>query len=151
MDAYQVLGVSREDSMEEIREKYIKLVKKYHPDNDSAIKNEEILKQINIAYCMIKQEKEEENKLYNSGFDVCNSDFAENEEAVEENRFVYGKTSGRQMNHARSYIEESRKMYSDDNDEYYRVPHRKKSGNAVVVIVMLGIFLMLRILMDIIT
>ena len=57
MNPYQVLGVSPSASQEEIREAYMKLVKKYHPDRyqDSNLKKqaEDKMKQINAAYDML--------------------------------------------------------------------------------------------------
>lgn len=57
MNPYQVLGVSPSASQEEIREAYMKLVKKYHPDRyqDSNLKQqaEDKMKQINAAYDML--------------------------------------------------------------------------------------------------
>jgi len=56
---YTVLGVSENDSSEEIRKKYLSLVRKYHPDRyqDPALKEQaqEKLKEINEAYDTIQR------------------------------------------------------------------------------------------------
>jgi molecular chaperone DnaJ len=61
MDPYKVLGVDRGASNEEIRKKYLKLVKMYHPDQhrDNPLGDlaGEKLKEINQAYEMIQKER----------------------------------------------------------------------------------------------
>ncbi|MFP4500861.1 MAG: molecular chaperone DnaJ [Candidatus Hydrogenedentota bacterium] len=54
-DLYEILGVSRDASQDEIRKAYLKLAHKYHPDKtggDTAA--EERLKEINAAYDVLK-------------------------------------------------------------------------------------------------
>jgi molecular chaperone DnaJ len=61
VNPYQVLGVSPGASAEEIREAYMKLVKKYHPDRyqDSDLKKqaEDKMKQINAAYDLLTKKQ----------------------------------------------------------------------------------------------
>lgn len=67
-DPYEVLGVKRGDSKEEIKRVYRELAKKYHPDrhgnNPLSDLAEEKFKEINTAYDMIM--KELENGSYNN-------------------------------------------------------------------------------------
>ena len=54
-DPYEVLGVSRDASDEEVKKAYRKLAKQYHPDVNPGDKTaEEKMKEINAAYDAIK-------------------------------------------------------------------------------------------------
>jgi len=54
-DLYEILGVSRNASQEEIRKAYLKLAHKYHPDKTGGDKAaEEKLKEVNGAYDILK-------------------------------------------------------------------------------------------------
>ncbi|GHU35933.1 hypothetical protein AGMMS50256_31820 [Betaproteobacteria bacterium] len=56
-DPYEVLGISRNASFEEIRKAYRKLANQYHPDKVNHLANEK-MKEINAAWDKIKSEKE---------------------------------------------------------------------------------------------
>ena len=54
-DPYEVLGVSRDATDEEIKKAYRKLAKQYHPDVNPGNKQaEEKMKEVNAAYDAIK-------------------------------------------------------------------------------------------------
>ena len=53
-DYYDILGVSRTASQDELRKAYRKLAKKYHPDVNKATGSEEKYKEINEAYEVLK-------------------------------------------------------------------------------------------------
>ena len=62
MDAYSILGVSRDATDEEIKNAYRALARKYHPDNysdDNPLKElaKEKMQQINAAYDEIQRER----------------------------------------------------------------------------------------------
>lgn len=61
-DPYEVLGVSRDASMDEIKKAYRKLSRKYHPDaninNPNKAQAEEKFKQVQEAYDQIVKERE---------------------------------------------------------------------------------------------
>lgn len=54
-DPYEVLGVAREASQDEVRKAYLKLAHKYHPDKTGGDKHaEDKLKEVNAAYDVLK-------------------------------------------------------------------------------------------------
>ncbi len=71
-DPYQILGVSRDASDEEIKKAYRALAKKYHPDNyagsDLADLAEEKMKAINEAYDAIRDERSGRGTSYRSAY-----------------------------------------------------------------------------------
>ena len=66
-DPYQVLGVSRDATDEQISKAYKKLAKKYHPDlNPGNAQAEEKMREINAAYDAIRSGNASEyNNTYN--------------------------------------------------------------------------------------
>ena len=56
-DYYEVLGVSRDASAEEIRRAYRRLARKYHPDVNREEGAEERFKEINEAYEVLGDEE----------------------------------------------------------------------------------------------
>ncbi|MEL5721724.1 MAG: DnaJ domain-containing protein [Treponemataceae bacterium] len=67
MDYYEVLGISKNATLDEIKVAYRNLAKKYHPDMNQGDKNaEERFKKINEAYTVLSDP--EKRKLYDGGF-----------------------------------------------------------------------------------
>ncbi len=61
-DYYDILGVSRNASQEEIKRAYRRLAKKYHPDRNPGDKHaEEMLKKINEAYSVLSDPEKRAN------------------------------------------------------------------------------------------
>lgn len=61
-DFYEILGVSRDASSEEIKKSYKKLAKKYHPDlNPEDEESESRFKEINIAYEVLSDDEKRRN------------------------------------------------------------------------------------------
>lgn len=70
---YQVLGVSKNSSKQEIVSAYKKLAKKYHPDNKET-GNQDRMQKINEAYQTLKDEKKRQK--YDFSLDAKNNPFA---------------------------------------------------------------------------
>lgn len=56
LDYYHILNVSSKATQAEIRESYINLSKKYHPDKSNSTIDPEIYKQIQEAYSILSDE-----------------------------------------------------------------------------------------------
>ena len=67
-DYYRILGVSYDASKEEIRQAYLKLARKYHPDVNKEREAEEFLKSINEAYNALTND--EARALYDQDLDI---------------------------------------------------------------------------------
>ena len=67
-DLYEILGVKRESTQDELRKAYLKLAHKYHPDKTGGDKEAESrLKEINAAYDVLKNpEKRAQYDKYGS-------------------------------------------------------------------------------------
>lgn len=69
---YDILEISNESNQSEIREKYLLLSKKYHPDKNN--NNHEKYQEINEAYSILSNEikRKEYDELLKSIFNLIN-------------------------------------------------------------------------------
>lgn len=67
-EASNILGVSKEQSIDEIKAKYKMLVKEWHPDTNKSAEASEKIKSINAAFQFIKDYKENPNKFNQNPF-----------------------------------------------------------------------------------
>ncbi len=70
-DYYEVLGVSREASKDEIKDAYRKLAMQYHPDRNKAADAEDKFKEVSEAYAVLSddQKRRQYDTLGHAGFD----------------------------------------------------------------------------------
>ena len=70
-DYYEVLGVKRESSKDEIKDAYRKLAMQFHPDRNKDAGAEERFKEISEAYAVLSddQKRQQYNNLGHQGFD----------------------------------------------------------------------------------
>ena len=70
-DYYEVLGVKREASKDEIKDAYRKLAMQFHPDRNKDVGAEEKFKEISEAYAVLSddQKRQTYDQLGHSGFD----------------------------------------------------------------------------------
>ena len=70
-DYYEVLGVSKNASKEEIKDAYRKLAMQFHPDRNKAPEAEEKFKEISEAYAVLSddQKRQQYDTLGHAGFD----------------------------------------------------------------------------------
>jgi molecular chaperone DnaJ len=70
-DYYEVLGVKKEASKDEIKDAYRKLAMQFHPDRNKAPEAEEKFKEISEAYAVLSddQKRQTYNQLGHQGFD----------------------------------------------------------------------------------
>ena len=70
-DYYEVLGVQRESSKDQIKDAYRKLAMQYHPDRNKSPEAEEKFKEISEAYAVLSddQKRQQYDTLGHAGFD----------------------------------------------------------------------------------
>lgn len=70
-DYYEVLGVQRNASKEQIKDAYRKLAMQYHPDRNKAVDAEEKFKEISEAYAVLSddEKRQQYDMLGHAGFD----------------------------------------------------------------------------------
>lgn len=112
---YEILGVSKEASLEEIKKKYRELAMQYHPDINPTAEAAEKMKQINAAFENIKNSKNvtTENTYNETNYDYGQESARANSDYDQE----ADKASWQKWREKRDKAEERRNKEA----EYYRV------------------------------
>ncbi len=120
-DYYEVLGVSRDASQEEIKKAFRKLALKYHPDRNKSPEAEEKFKEINEAFSVLgNPEKRRQYDQYGSvGDDFSHQGFGNFEDIFGEDIFgdIFGFRKRR-----REYdegVDEAVDLYIDLKDAFF--------------------------------
>lgn len=93
--AYEILGLQTTAQPMEIKEAYLKLSKKFHPDVSSATNAVEMFKSINEAYGLLKKELNEETEVFSSG--INKNPRYNFEDSLNEDLDVYMRYTGNEM------------------------------------------------------
>ncbi|MBQ2274516.1 MAG: DnaJ domain-containing protein, partial [Clostridia bacterium] len=88
---YEVLGISRNATDEEVKKAYREMARKYHPDNyvDNPIADlaEEKMQEINDAYDKIMNERRRGSKQTGGAYQSANSSFPDIRNLIASGRF----------------------------------------------------------------
>ena len=92
---YEILGVSEDASLEEIKKKYRELAMQYHPDINQTAEAAEKMKQINVAYEEILKQK----------YAQTEDTYSENEDTYSETKqsYTYNNSQNRQYYRQNNY------------------------------------------------
>ena len=131
-DPYKTLGVKRTSNVSLVRNKYIQLAKKYHPDtsNSSLQSSEDKMKQINNAYDLIKSSISRGVAAFRPRGRFTKKEINELIERYIEGQSLYkiGRDMKRKQRSIRRHLENAGLMedeyynsYKDDyDDKYYK-------------------------------
>ena len=119
MDPYQVLGVSRDATDEEVKKAYRELSRKYHPDANAnnPLKDlaEEKFKEVQAAYSQIMQMRENGGYQQGSGQTYQNGYGQQGQTG--------GYQSGGQNGYGQGYNPYQRQQYGQYGSQYGRNPY----------------------------
>lgn len=89
-DPYQILGINKNATDEQVKDAYRELARKYHPDNyaDNPLSDlaSEKMQEINEAYDEIMSQRKNKNKKSSSGYQNTGSDFPEVRSLISQGR-----------------------------------------------------------------
>jgi curved DNA-binding protein CbpA len=111
---YNILGVTEDASLEEIRKNYATLVKKYHPDKNSD--SDEYFKIISKAWATLSnQRKRAEYDEYNNKLKKSHEDiFTE----MKHNYFEYIESQNKNNEDKVKLLEDARKKFKEEEEEF---------------------------------
>lgn len=111
-DYYEILGVSKTASADEIKKAYRKLALKYHPDkNPGDTVAEEKFKQITAAYDVLGDE--EKRRQYDAGAYSMNGSSTSSDNTYRQYTYTYNNPFGE------DFWEWARKAQQENNENYH--------------------------------
>lgn len=104
---YEILGVSQNATKEEIRAKYIELVKKYHPDINTDEDATKKAQEINMAYDILSDEvkRKEYDKTLNNQNNSNETDTTNDTSKKQEDPFNYEEEINKYTEREKKYAE----------------------------------------------
>lgn len=117
MDYYEILGVTRTASPEQIKRKYREMAKKYHPDaNGNSQESEEKFKAINEAYSVLSSPR---NKAeYDNSFYSDDSFYSSGKEGEYKKRNNYKRRGDFCNSYTFYYTNRSKRKHSKRTSKY---------------------------------
>lgn len=136
---YEILGLKKDASVDEIKRKYRILAKKYHPDtNEGNTSSAEMFKRINNAYHVLSDAEKRKNydKTLNYDNNICvskNEDNTYSDGRVNKNKSSYkGDTYNYNYNYNYTYNTTYNTTYNNtDRESMYDDSAQNKYGNEI--------------------
>lgn len=138
MDYYDILGIKKNATQEEIKKAYRTLAKKYHPDQNHGDKvAEEKFKKINEAYTVLADE--EKRRMYDGGFYGSNYQNTQGPSTGSTSTGTYGRDPFQEFWEEWARSQSSYQKRYSSNKQNYKKNRYSYSGSFSIVGMILGV------------